>query len=109
MLTLAPDNPHFLSLLAQIYAGQEQGAEAAKIANRLTSLSQKRYVSPTSRLCAAIACGEVQIALQELRNVVLERDPNFALYRRMHALDPIRQSRAFRAAIRAMDLAEEPV
>lgn len=109
VLTLAPDNPNFLGLLAHIYAGQEQRNEVAEIAKRLSVLSQKRYVSPTSRLFAAMACGEVRIALQELRNVVVERDPNFALYRRMHFLDPIRQSQAFRAAIKAMDLLEEPI
>ena len=103
-LALAPGNPTFLSLLAVAYAGQGRCAEASEVAMRLDSLAGQRYVSPTARLMAAMAAGDQASALAAVTRTVTERDANFAHFRKMRALDPIRRSPELIAALEAMNL-----
>ena len=105
-LALAPDNPTFLTLLAQAYAGQGRKAEAIDIATKLNTLSATRYVSLTARMIASMAAGDATSALLAVECTVAERDATFALYRRMRALDPIRRSPQFETALNAMNLSE---
>jgi Flp pilus assembly protein TadD len=103
-LTLAPENPTFVSLLAQAQAGQHRRKEAAASFGKLMALKATRYVSPTASALAAMAAGETEGALLAVEGVVTERDANFSLFRKMRAFDPIRQRPEFLATLAAMGL-----
>lgn len=103
-LALAPGNPTFLSLMALAYAGQGRRLLACEVATQLDALGKERYVSPTARLLAAMAAEDHASATAAITRTVSERDANFALYRKMRALDPVRQSPEFIAALEAMNL-----
>lgn len=103
-LGLAPENPTFLGLLALAFTGQGRRDEAREIAARLDVLTEMRYVSPTARLLAAMAAGDSVTALASVARTVTERDANFPLYREMRALDPIRETAEFHAALISMTL-----
>ncbi|AFL89261.1 response regulator with CheY-like receiver domain and winged-helix DNA-binding domain [Terriglobus roseus DSM 18391] len=103
-LRLAPDNPTFVSLLSQAYAGQNRMEDAVRAVGKLSVIGRDRYVSPTARAVAAMAVRDDDAALLAVECVVNERDANFALYRRMRVLDPIREHPVFIATLQAMDL-----
>ena len=104
-MALSPESTLWLAQLGQALGMVGRTAEALAIRQRLTELSQQRYVSPYHMAYVHVGLGEHEAALDWLERAYAERAGGVFGVRGSFLFAPLREHPRFKALLEKMNLA----